>query len=362
MNPLEINPDISLAETLSSDFYTNDKYFETSKDKIFSQSWQYICDTDVVKVSGQIFPFTMLDNFLNEPLILTRDKNDKVHCLSNVCTHRGNILIEGNCIEKNITCRYHGRRFDLDGKFLSMPEFNEVKNFPSKKDNLPEIPFNSWEKFIFASLNPVTMLQEFIGEMCSRMSWLPLDEFIFEPSLSKEYVVKAHWALYCENYLEGFHIPYVHNSLNETLDYSGYKTELFRYSSLQIGIGKKGEDCFELPKDSPDYGQNISAYYFWIFPNLMFNFYPWGLSINIVKPVKKDLTKISFLTYVWDESKLEKGSGAGLDKVEREDEAIVENVQRGINSRSYDKGRYSVKRETGTHHFHRLICEFMNVE
>ncbi len=359
MDPFKINEDISIAETLSSEFYTEEKFFELSKEKIFSRSWQYACDKDLVKVPGQIHPFFLLENFLDEPLILTRDKNDHLHLLSNVCTHRGNILTEGNCIVKNIACRYHGRKFDLDGKFLSMPEFNEVKNFPSKTDNLSEIPFNTWEKFLFASLNPVSPLQNFIGEMCSRMSWLPLQEFIFDPSLSRNYLVKAHWALYCENYLEGFHIPYVHSSLNAALDYSGYRTELYRFSNLQIGIAKSGKDCFDLPKDSPDYGQNISAYYFWIFPNTMFNFYPWGLSINVVMPIKPDLTKVSFQTYVWDESKLNTGAGADLDKVEREDEAIVENVQKGLKSKSYDRGRYSVKRETGTHHFHRLIAEFI---
>ncbi len=360
MTTFFIDPDISKAETLSSEFYKNENYFEASKEKIFFRSWQYVCDSDNAAIPGQLFPFTLLENFLNEPLLLSRDKSDRLHCLSNVCTHRGNILIEGNCIEKNIRCRYHGRRFELDGKFISMPEFENVKNFPSKKDDLPEIPFSLWEKFLFVSMNPVAPVMNFTGDMCSRMSWLPLNEFVFEPSLSRDYLVNAHWALYCENYLEGFHIPYVHNSLNSVLDYSGYKTELFRYSNLQTGISKSGEDCFELPDNSPDFGQNISAYYFWIFPNLMFNFYPWGLSVNIVRPLKKGLTKVSFLTYVWKESLMEKGAGSGLDKVEREDEAIVENVQKGINSQIYDRGRYSASRETGTHHFHSLIAEFMN--
>jgi len=359
MNLFKIDEDISIAETLPSEFYNTEKYFELSKEKIFTRTWQYVCNTDNAKVTGQIYPFTLLENYLDEPLILSRDKNDRLHCLSNVCTHRGNILIEGSCIEKNIVCRYHGRRFNLDGKFLSMPEFDEVKNFPSEKDHLSEIPFSAWEKFLFVSLNPIAPIQDFTGEMCSRMSWLPLDEFVFEASRSRDYLIKANWALYCENYLEGFHIPYVHAGLNSALDYSGYKTELFKFSSLQTGIGKSGEDCFDLPKDSPDYGQKISAYYFWIFPNIMFNFYPWGLSINVVRPVKPDLSKVSFITYVYDESRLDKGAGAGLDKVEREDEAIVENVQKGIKSKKYDRGRYSVKRETGTHHFHRLIAEFI---
>ena len=65
----------------------------------------------------------------------------------------------------------------------------------------------------------------------------------------------------------------------------------------------------------------------------MFNVYPWGMSVNVVQPLAIDRTRVSFLTYVWDESKLDRGAGAGLDRVEREDEAVVESVQRGVRSR-----------------------------
>ena len=95
---------------------------------------------------------------------------------------------------------------------------------------------------------------------------------------------------------------------------------------------------------------------------MMFNFYPWGLSINIIRPLGIDLTKVSFITYVSDHSRLDKGAGAGLDRVEREDEAIVEMVQRGMQSSFYSRGRYSPKREKGVHHFHRLLTQFLNNE
>ncbi len=92
----------------------------------------------------------------------------------------------------------------------------------------------------------------------------------------------------------------------------------------------------------------------------MFNFYPWGLSINVVEPTAVNECRVLFYAYVWDESKLDRGAGSGLDKVEMEDEKIVENVQRGVRSRFYKHGRYSVTREQGTHHFHRILAEFMN--
>jgi choline monooxygenase len=181
---------------------------------------------------------------------------------------------------------------------------------------------------------------------------------------TRDYIVKAHWALYCENYLEGFHIPFVHQSLNEAIDFGSYKTETFRFSSLQTGIAKQAEtqqSAAVSDSDSTfDFDETVAALYFFIFPNLMFNFYPWGLSVNIVKPLAPDLTKVSYLTFVSDESKLEKGAGKDLNLVELEDQAVVESVQKGIRSRFYEKGRYSPLREQGTHHFHRLIAEFMN--
>jgi choline monooxygenase len=122
-----------------------------------------------------------------------------------------------------------------------------------------------------------------------------------------------------------------------------------------------GDDLvFVLPKSKQDYGKKIAGYYFWVFPNMMFNFYPWGLSLNIVRPKSINQTVVSFYSFVLDETKFNQGAGSDLNQVEMEDEAVVESVQRGIRSRFYRHGRYSVKKEKGTHHFHKLIVEFMN--
>ncbi len=354
-----VDPEIAKARTLATEFYTDPACFEEAKERIFAASWQLVGDASAVKDAGQCYPFTLLEEYINEPLLLTRDKDNHLHCLSNVCTHRGNILIDAPCQAANLRCRYHGRLFRLDGKFHSMPEFKEVEDFPSPGDDLHKLPLFQWGNLLFTSLNAQLPVTEFLGPMMDRIAWMPFNEFVFQPELSKTYTVIANWALYCENYLEGFHIPFVHSGLNTVIDYGNYTTELFGYSSLQLGIAKDGEDCFDLPLESHDYGKKVAAYYFWVFPNMMFNFYPWGLSVNVVKPVSLSLTKVTFLSYVWKDEKRNTGAGAGLDKVEMEDEEIVENVQKGVRSRFYEHGRYSVTREQGTHHFHRLIAEFM---
>ena len=244
-----------------------------------------------------------------------------------------------------------------------MPEFREVKDFPSADDDLHSLPLFHWNHFLFTTFATRFPPQHFLKDMMERVEWMPLNEFHFQPDLSKEFFIEANWALYCENYLEGFHIPFVHAGLNALIDFNDYETELFfPFSALQIGISKTGEDCFDLPSTSPDHGKKIAAYYFWVFPNMMFNFYPWGLSINVVQPLSVGRTKVSFLCYVWKEEKRDQGAGGDLDKVEMEDEEIVQKVQRGVRSGFYKHGRYSVTKERGTHHFHRLLAEFLNSE
>ncbi len=329
----EINPDIASAKTLSSEFYTDESFFFASKEKNFSRSWHYVGTT---AETGNLKPFSISDT----PLLLVKD-GDKVDCFSNVCTHRGAILVENDCRANGIRCRYHGRRFGLDGKFLSMPEFETVKDFPTENDNLTHIPSGFWHQFIFAAINPIALLNDFTNEMSKRVKSLEN----YRLTATKDYEVNAHWALYCENYLEGFHVPFVHPALNNEIDYGTYTTELFRYSNLQTAYDNTGE---------------LAALHFFIFPNMMFNFYPWGLSVNIVRPVTPTKTTVSYFTFVSDKAKIGQGAGKDLETVELEDQQIVESVQRGICSKLYDSGRYSPTREQGTHHFHRLICEFMS--
>jgi choline monooxygenase len=361
MPRFSIDSDISRAKTPDTALYTDPALFEIMKEKLFAASWQFVGSTDIVKEAGEACPFTLLENYLDEPLVLVRDKENTLRILSNVCTHRGNLVVNEPCKLNHLRCRYHGRLFNLDGKFHSMPEFKEVKDFPAANDDLTALPLFQWGKWLFTSMGPDSGSARdlFLKDMISRLHWLPLQDYVFRPDLSRDFMVKANWALYCENYLEGFHIPFVHAGLNSVIDFGNYTTELFRYSNLQLGIAKDDEDCFDLPPTSQDHGKKLAAYYFFVFPNMMFNFYPWGLSVNIVKPISQSETRVSFLTYVSDAAKYNSGAGSGLDTVEMEDEEVVEAVQKGVRSRFYSHGRYSVTREQGTHHFHRMIAELL---
>jgi choline monooxygenase len=322
----DIDPDIRVARTLPARVYSDPELFRLQGERLFARTWHYAGHDDLIKVAGQVYPFTLLPGALDEPLVLTRDGSDRVRCLSNVCTHRGTLVVEGAGHLTQLRCRYHGRRFHLDGRFHSMPEFEGTKDFPSKSDDLPDVPLASWERFIMVALSPAMPFSEVTLSMASRLAGLPFDRMLYDVAGARDYLVNANWALYIDNYLEGFHIPYVHSGLADTLDYGEYAVELERYAVLQLGIAKEGETAFELSPSHRDAARRVAAYYYWLFPTTMFNVYPWGVSVNVVTPLAVDRTRISFLPFVWDESKRELGAGAGLDRVEREDEAIVESV------------------------------------
>ena len=363
MNPTyTVDPDITRATTIASSFYRDEATYALARQRVFARSWQWIGDLADVVAPGSLSPRELLRGCLDEPLLLARDAQDQLRCLSNVCTHRGNLLVRSKCHAEQIRCSYHSRRFDLTGRMTFMPEFEQAKNFPSPADDLPHVPFGTFAGHGFASVSPAAPLDAFVGDLQARLDWMPLESFRHDPSRDRDFDISAHWALYVENYLEGLHIPFLHPALNQVLDFKHYGSELHRYANLQLALAKDRGPAFDLPSESPDHGKRVAAYYYWIFPNLMLNFYPWGLSLNLVQPQAMDRSRVSFRAYVWDASKLDAGAGSGLDQVEGEDEAVVEAVQRGVRSHWYRHGRYSPTRERGVHHFHRLLCEFMNDE
>jgi choline monooxygenase len=360
----EIDPEVRRARTLPPAFYLDEAVFAAVRERVFAPSWQWLGPLADVAAPGTLSPRTLLPGLLDEPLLLARDAAGALRCLSNVCTHRGMLLVDQACTRSDIRCPYHSRRFDLQGRMSFMPGFEGAIDFPGPADHLPELPLRHFGGQTFAALkSPQIDFERWIAPVRDRIGWLPLDHYTHDPARDRDFLIDAHWALYVENYLEGLHIPFLHPGLNQTLDWSGYRYELFEAGNLQLGLARPGEPAFEnLPSDSPDRGQPIAAYYFWLFPNLMLNFYPWGLSLNLIQPLAPAQTRVSFRAFVGDAAKLGQGAGSALDQVELEDEAAVQAVQRGLRSRLYRGGRYAPQHERGTHQFHRLLAAALQPE
>lgn len=343
---LSVDADITRAETLPGEAYRSAELHRRIVERVFAPSWQLAPDA-ALSSPGTATPFCPLPGTLDDPLLLVHD-GQALRCLSNVCTHRGALLCDEPCALSSLRCRYHGRRFSLDGTMTHAPGFEGARDFPSARDHLPLLPLARFGPLVLTSLEPAHDAELLLEPVRRRLGALPLDALVLDPESVRDYDVAANWMLYVDNYLEGLHIPFVHPALSQALDFGAYRTELDARGTTQIGIAKAGEDCFD--------GSDVAALYFWLFPNLMLNFYPWGLSLNVVMPAGVDAARVHFRAYVLDEARRQRGAGSALERVEHEDEAVVESVQRGVHSRLYRRGRYSPARETGVHHFHRLLC------
>jgi choline monooxygenase len=158
--------------------------FEACRERVFRPSWQLVTDTDRMRAPGQTLPFTLLEGMLDEPLLLTRDRDDRLHALSNVCTHRGHLVADHEGIEHSLRCRYHGRRFGLDGCFMSMPEFEGALDFPSPADSLPRVAMETFEKLVFVSLDPAISFAGLTAPVRARCAGMPWDRAVYDAARS----------------------------------------------------------------------------------------------------------------------------------------------------------------------------------
>ncbi len=356
-----VDEDIRRAHTLPSDLYTSTEWYKFFKNHLFMNSWQWIGGVEIWKNDVCVFPFYFCEGILNEPLILTKS-NGEIKCLSNVCTHRANIIVKEPTTRAKFSCQYHGRCFDLHGKMCAMPEFENVVDFPAKSDHLKVFQVQFAFGFYFSALKPLNTFDNIFAPIWQYCRSFPFSELEFQPDYSRDYHVKANWMTYCDNYAEGFHIPFVHPALNKAITYEDYTVRTFDHCTLQVGYCKPGEKSLPLQQDDPDFGQMVYAYYWFVYPNLMINFYHWGISINIVEPIGTEVTRIKFRSYLRKGFSLEDLQDTGLHITELEDEQIVESVQAGLNSSAYSRGRFSPSREQGVHAFHLYISRIIEFQ
>jgi choline monooxygenase len=352
---------LSRATTIPSKWYTDPAFLETEKERIFWHTWQVAGHASKVAQPGCY----LAAEIMGEPCAVVRGNDGILRAFSNVCRHRASTILEGNGCAKSLRCPYHNWTYSLDGKLLAAPEFEGVEDWKQSNVRLPEMGVEEWGPFVFVNVDSqAPALSEVMGNIPEQVAAIGCPITQLHLSQRKDYLIRCNWKVYIDNYLEGYHLPAAHPSLFRELDYSAYRVDTFRYYSSQyapIRPPRPGRD--EARRYSANDAGN-RALYFWIFPNFMLNVYPDNLSSNIILPVGQDqtLTIFEWFTYATGEQAAEVApeTVAFSDEIQQEDIKICENVQKGLASRTYDRGRYSVKRENGVHHFHCLMEEFVN--
>jgi choline monooxygenase len=383
----DVHSQIESAFTLASHFYTDPTVLALENRRIFQRTWQLVgtltqpCGQTagvgappsgrqggVLTVADPETFFTA--DVIGEPVVVVRDKHGTLRAFSNVCRHRAGPIAQGCGSKSVLRCAYHGWTYTLDGRLIGTPDVDGVEFFDRSAMGMVPLRCETWEQFIFVNFDVnAEPLSGFLGKIPEQaggfqFSGLQLAE-------RREYLIDCNWKVYVDNYLEGYHIPIAHPVLMREIDYSQYRTETFRYHSQQfapIRGTKPTDNLVENRADrvyTPATGELKEALYFWIYPNLMLNIYPDNISTNLIVPLSHDKTLTIFEWFFHDAKSEEtrdriQRAIAFSDEVQQEDIALCQAVQRGLQSSTYDRGRYSPRRENGVHHFHLLLSEFLS--
>lgn len=357
----EVEAEIARAWTLPAELYRDASVWLAEKEKIFSRTWQVIGHGGQVANPGDYFT----TNFLGEPLLLVRGNDGKLRGFYNVCRHRAGPPAEGCGSRKLFRCGYHGWTYGLDGALMGATEIDGVEGFRGEDFALKPVRAEEWFNLVFVNLDTEARpLRESLGELPEQAKKFPFAGMkLFE---RRTYDMKCNWKTYVDNYLEGYHLPSVHPGLNRELNYNAYVVEPYARHVRQfspIRGAQPGDAAPRRYQGAPeDLASPLAANYFWIFPNWMLNCYPDNVSLNIVLPLEAERSLAIFEWYLPEEDHggpAAKASVEFSDQIQIEDVGICEIVQKNLRSRSYSRGRFSVKQEKGVHAFHRMYGEFM---
>jgi len=369
---LDMHEQIECAQTLASRFYTDPAILEIEKQRIFRRTWELVGTLNQPCASGEgnggtrtiSDPETFFTaDVVGEPVIVVRDKQGTLRAFSNVCRHRAGPIALGSGCKNVLRCQYHGWTYTLDGRLIGTPDVDGVEFFDRSTMGMVPLRCETWGQFIFVNFDSqAEPLSLYLGKIPEKASGFQFDGLQFAER--RDYFIDCNWKVYIDNYLEGYHIPIAHPGLMKEIDYAQYRTETFRYYSQQFAPirGIKPEEAADRL-----YAPGTSlqeALYFWLFPNLMLNIYPDNIQTNVIVPLSHEKTLTIFEWFFHDvasekvQQRIQRAI-AFSEEVQREDVGLCEHVQRGLRSATYDRGRYSVKRENGVHHFHMLLGEFL---
>lgn len=330
------------AWTIPGEWYTDPRIAELERRRVFGRSWQLVGRTDQLAEPGAY----VTAEVAGEPVLVVRGNDGALRGFFNVCRHHAAAVMTAPCgVADRLRCPYHGWTYDLEGRLRGVPEFDGVEDFDKAAMGLAPLAVATWQQLVLVHLDPDPVpLATWLRDVALDISTLHFCE-------RREYTLQCNWKVFVDNYLDGgYHVPHLHGDLASILSHKDYTIENLERACLQASPIVDGDALARTGR----------ALYYWIYPNLMLNWYEGYLDTNLVIPLGVDRVKVVFDFYFADVSEdaaaRNRQSMDVSDKIQDEDHAICESVQRGLSSRAYRAGRLSVRREAGENLFHKLLA------
>ena len=368
---------ITSANGLPNWFYADDQALTMEKTQIFAPNWVGIGFGKDVPNSGDMKPIT----FLGQPLLIVRDRQNRIRVFQNTCRHRGVILVEKFSHSSGlIRCPYHAWCYDLDGALQKAPHVGGVgvhdhECIDKSELGLFEIRSHVWFDTIFVNLSgDAENFEDANREIFDR--WKDFDHPIYHggPESSFKLTVQTNWKLAVENYCEAYHLPFVHPGLNQ------YSRLEDHYNVMgKQGFSGQGSTVYAPRLD--DSGRaftnfpnlparwNTRSEYLVLYPNIMLGVHRDHVYSIMLEPVSCDTTIEHVEIYYTDPamcasewSDLRTVNARQWKDIFIEDIGVVEGMQKGRRGDLFDGGRFSPVLDEATHHFHQWVAKSMTLD
>ena len=365
-----INRPTADAICLPNEAYTAAAFLDAERKTVFAENWIFVGVGAEIPDAGDVLPVMVA----GLPLFLLRDAAGAIRVFHNVCRHRGMQLVgEKQKRRPKLVCRYHSWTYELDGTLAMTPCFGGPDNHESPgidrgRMGLEPVRCDSWNDLVF--VNPsgtASSLAEHLEPL--RQRWAHYDLSLLRYGGSCRFDLAANWKLAMENFLESYHLPFAHPTLNAASKMEAHYSIVEELYLGQVSHGyepQKAGHAALPPFPGLSAAQQKTAEYPTLLPNLMLGLHPDYLFVFGVDPVAPDRTQETFHFYFIGEAAV---SGAFADarqsvielwrRTNAEDITVVEGMQMGRRSPGYHDGRFSPYHEVTTHEFQRRIANQM---
>jgi choline monooxygenase len=362
--PAGLAGDLARGYTLPADWYTDPAMLPLERERIFARTWQYVGRAERAEQPGDYFA-TRAGHI---PIAIVRDHDGELRGFVNVCRHRGHEVVAGEGNRQSLQCPYHAWTYGLDGCLRNVPRADREPDFPKDELSLLPVQVDTWGPFVF--VNPdleAGPLAEVLGGLPEIVASSGVDLDTLEFCERREWTLRANWKIGIENYLECYHCPVAHPGFSALIDVDQDAYSISDHGWFSSQSGPVRPAALEANGKAVAYdahGEVAEAQYHFVWPNLTINIDPGraNLSIDVWIPEGPASTLgLSDQFFGPDvPEQLQREMIAFSQQVGREDDGLVESVQRGLSSGMVRQGRLLLGSETLIHHFQGLVFQALS--
>ncbi|WP_290786341.1 aromatic ring-hydroxylating dioxygenase subunit alpha, partial [Halomonas sp.] len=194
--------------SLPQPFYNDARLFALDMQEIFEKEWLFAGMTCEIPAKGNYMTLDVGDN----PVIIVRGDNGRIHAFHNVCRHRGSRLcVSDRGKVAKLVCPYHQWTYELDGRLLFAGS-DMGAAFDLAAYGLKPVNVRSAGGYLFISLaDTPPAIDDFLESLEHYLA--PYDMDNVKVAVESSIVEQANWKLVIENNRECYHCSGAHPEL-----------------------------------------------------------------------------------------------------------------------------------------------------